>query len=450
MLEKQDEGLVIAGKYSLEYISNLIESKSSENNDAYMNRQLYHGQHPILQKVADLEGSPNNITVNNYHKNMVDTQVGYFAGKPIRIQHNKSDELQDFLDDTFVESFLDDTFIEISKEIMIVGKTYMLLYVNEDKRLRFLQVPREEMLVAYKRGYEADMELAVRYFYLEDIDNDEDVLYVEVYTDSEIYFLTEHENGLIMDYSRTNPIKHKFKHVPVIEFYNNNDASSDFDSINSLVEGYNKIFSLSADENEGVRNFYLAITGGQLSDDAIEKMKNSRVLELPEGVEAKFIAKPANTEPMQQHLDRLELRIQQFSALPDLTDENFSSNASGAAISYKLLPMELKCIIKERKITKGIQQMLIKMLPIVKLYHKDGYRIKDFDILFVRNVPPNVAEVVDNVLKLNSTGLLDNETIIAQLPFIGNPAYAVLKKEEQDKLLMGEFTDQHIEEPTEI
>ena len=133
----------------------------------------------------------------------------------------------------------------------------------------------------------------------------------------------------------------------------------------------------------------------------------------------KFITKEIQTEALENHLNRLEKNIHKFSAVPDLSDENFAGNLSGVAIRFKLFGLETKCIIKERKMEKAIKE-LVRVLS-VPIHVNTGREVDvlNLKVEFSRNVPNNLTEIVDTVSKLD--GKVDKETLLSLLPFIDNP-----------------------------
>ena len=104
----------------------------------------------------------------------------------------------------------------------------------------------------------------------------------------------------------------------------------------------------------------------------------------------KFITKEIQTEALENHLNRLEKNIHKFSAVPDLSDENFAGNLSGVAIRFKLFGLETKCIIKERKMEKAIKE-LVRVLS-VPIHVNTGREVDvlNLKVEFSRNVPNNL------------------------------------------------------------
>ena len=63
--------------------------------------------------------------------------------------------------------------------------------------------------------------------------------------------------------------------------------------------------------------------------DDIAKMKNNRVLLVPEGCEASFLTKNVEENYNENMLKRLQEQIFTIACTPLLSDSSFSSNSSG-------------------------------------------------------------------------------------------------------------------------
>ena len=107
----------------------------------------------------------------------------------------------------------------------------------------------------------------------------------------------------------------------------------------------------------------------------------------------------------------------------------FAGNLSAVAIRFKFFGFVIKCIIKERKMEKALRDFVrILSVPIAVSTGKI-VDIVNLKVEFTRNVPNNLAEIVDTVTKLD--GKVDKETLLSLLPFIDNPK-EVLEKLEQE------------------
>lgn len=231
---------------------------------------------------------------------------------------------------------------------------------------------------------------------------------------------------------------HIFGRIPIITVYNNEEQMSDLEKIETLVNDYDKVLSDVSNEFEAFRNAYLMLKNMVAGNDSIQKLKDEGIVEVMENGDMKFITKEIQTEALENHLNRLEKNIHKFSAVPDLSDENFAGNLSGVAIRFKLFGLETKCIIKERKMEKAIKE-LVRVLS-VPIHVNTGREVDvlNLKVEFSRNVPNNLTEIVDTVTKLD--GKVDKETLLSLLPFIDNPK-EVLEKLEADKERDRQSTD---------
>ena len=141
-----------------------------------------------------------------------------------------------------------------------------------------------------------------------------EILNVEVYTDAEIYFFIENDKGeLIMDYSRKqNPAKHIFKHVPFVEFTNNNNES-EFKQVYDIVNAYSRLINAGTNELEDLQHAYLVLLNANMTDEELEKAIRQRAIILNSDkdvpTDVKFLIKNTNTDSFEQMIDRLRTAI---------------------------------------------------------------------------------------------------------------------------------------------
>lgn len=406
-----------------EFLADIVESHYNNNVPRYTHfYDLYKGKHKILKKTVSDDTKANNQLVNDFYGQTIDTIVGYFLGKPI-VVHSKDDAVDEALDYLFVDNDKDDLFMEVGKEMCIKGRSAIMVYQDEFAETKLARVSPEDVIFIYDNMRTDVLLYAIRIYELED---DKDTYkYLEVYGQNEIQYFVEAGGKYVLDDSRQNPVSHIYGQVPIIPFINNEEEQSDLEKIESLVDDFDKIMSLTSDEHEAFRNAYLMIKNMVIGNDTLQKLKEEGVIEVMEDGDVKFITKQLQTDAVNSHLDRLKELIHKFSQVPDLSDENFAGNLSGVAIKFKLFGLETKCIIKERKMTKALRK-LMKVLS-VPLGIKSNITIKpsDVSIIFTRNIPDNIVEITEVVNKLHGT--VDRETLLALLPFVDNPQEIIQK-----------------------
>ena len=131
--------------------------------------------------------------------------------------------------------------------------------------------------------------------------------------------------------------------------------------------------------------------------------------------------------------NRIKADIHKFSHVPDMTDVNFSANASGVAIKYKLIGLEQVRSRKERLFKKSIQHRLELILG-VNAIQGDKFDFRDIELTFNDNIPANVKELSEIVKSL--TGIVSQSKLLSLLPFVTNPQeeMEIIKKENEDSI----------------
>jgi SPP1 family phage portal protein len=136
----------------------------------------------------------------------------------------------------------------------------------------------------------------------------------------------------------------------------------------------------------------LAVTGvtfGDTEDEMTETaklLKQMKILELPEGADAKWLVKSLNETEIEVLKKSLKDDIHEFSKVPCLTDENFVGNASGVAMKYKLLGFEQLGKTKERYFKKGLRQRL-KLISNINAVKAKNADLTQLDIVMKRSLP---------------------------------------------------------------
>lgn len=464
-IDKEFNVEVEGGRFSTEFLNDLVDTHVNKIAPRYIKFQkLYEGKHKIQNRPRKDKNKPNNKLVNDFFGQTIDNTVGYFLGNPIVLNYTepKKDKapveadpadvgvdlteledtaVQDELDKICSDNDKDDLFIEWGKEAMIKGLSHILVYQDEESHTKMMRVSPEDLIVVYKNSSTKEPAYKIRLYDIDTEDTKRTTHYAEVYSPTKIETFKCVDDGScgatgkgkarqFASYEFVKEESHIFGRIPIITVYNNEEQMSDLEKIETLVNDYDKVLSDVSNEFEAFRNAYLMLKNMVAGNDSIQKLKDEGIVEVMENGDMKFITKEIQTEALENHLNRLEKNIHKFSAVPDLSDENFAGNLSGVAIRFKLFGLETKCIIKERKMEKAIKE-LVRVLS-VPIHVNTGREVDvlNLKVEFSRNVPNNLTEIVDTVTKLD--GKVDKETLLSLLPFIDNPK-EVLEKLDADK-----------------
>ena len=132
---------------SADDLSAMIAKNESLSNDYNRDYNYYVGNHKVLKGRRN-KLRPDNRIVANIASELVDTFTGYFMGIPPKItldDDTQNDNLQHWLD---MNSF-QDKLAEVSKQSDIYGRSYMLLYQDEQANTKVAVLPPTNAFMIY-------------------------------------------------------------------------------------------------------------------------------------------------------------------------------------------------------------------------------------------------------------------------------------------------------------
>jgi SPP1 family phage portal protein len=184
---------------------------------------------------------------------------------------------------------------------------------------------------------------------------------------------------------------------------------------------------------------YLALTGCDADGEDIAKIREDRVMILPEGASAEWVTKNINDTQIENVLKRVHESIYRIAACPDFSSESFVGGvSSGIAIRYRLTGMETRAGKIEAEMKKALHRRIEIICGIASL--KLGEEaFKDIEIDFKRNVPEDMTALIALVNSLK--GSVSDATLLGQLPFITdvNKELELLEAQKQNNMALYSF-----------
>lgn len=403
----------------------------------------YKGKHVILNKTyADTSKECNHI-VTNFCKIIADTYSGYICGKPVSYTSNDNiTEIQEAI------NYNDDAAENISwcSNALVYGVGYELQWIDKEAQVRYAQVSPLNAFPIYDNSLDCELLNFVRWYKADNFD-DSDLHYVEVYSADSVK--TYKTTGLLGNLEFVKEEPHFFKDVPVSVFWLNDAQESIFNSVITLNDAYNELQSSEIDDFNAWVDAYLTLTGVDAETDDIMKMKENRVILLPENAQAQWLVKNANDTQIVNMLENIKENIFKVTACPDMADDNFMAQ-SGTALAYKLVGFENVASSIVARFTKAIQRRVELICNIINLKATDAVW-RDVNINFVRNLPVNITESIQLVNALK--GIVSDKTLLGQLPFIDDVESEIEALEAQkaaNMALYGFDTHTHEDEEEEV
>lgn len=409
--------------------------------------RYYRGNHDIFN------GKPKQDEVRvavNYAKYITDITMGYYLGEPVKYDANRRREAGErmvaavgaetgeaglntaerTIDISAVQNAYDAQQIsqidsDIGKGMGVMGDCLELCYASDDEvpmpSSAYID-PRNGILVcdasvAHKKLFAVVWERR------------------ETTTGGEYYFASIYTDQTVKDYRCDNlngaafvqvgeTREHFFGAVPVIAYENNRERQGDFEQIISLIDAYNELMSSRLTDKKKFVDALLVFFGMTLRDGDEDKLAREKFLDgAPLDAKVEYIQKTFEENSVQVLADALVREMHKMTMTVDMSDENFSGNASGQALKLKLLTMNLLVKNKMRRMEKGLKERFSLYNHWLNLRgDMDLVGVNDIDVVFTVALPINESEVVQMVTSLQ--GIVDDQTLLSQLWFIRDPAEA--------------------------
>ncbi len=409
-----------------------FELKEKVKLNRYWN--YYKGEQEIMRKVATDIGKPCNKIITNYCYNIAQNYQGYITGIPIAYSSDKDfTAIQEVLNYNDVKN--EDS--ELLRNALIFGRAFEINYIDEDGKQRFKVLDSREVIPVYDTTLNNDLLYIIRYYLVDNVGENLDEYYVEVYTATTIRIYRSSQN--FTSFSLLDERLHHYQQVPITVFSLNKEEESVFDKVMTLQDAYNKLLSSEVDDFEAFCDAYMVLKGCIAEDEDIKTMKQNRVLVLDNDASAEYLTKSVSDTQIENMLKNINDTIHKIANSPDFNDEKLLAQ-SGIAMRYKLVGFENVASSIVANMTKALQRRIELICEIIHLTGGEEYW-RDINIIFTRNLPVNVLESAQVVNQLR--GLVSDETLLTLLPFINNPQEEIerITKQKQENMVLYNFAN---------
>ena len=389
--------------------SEIFGSKYQKNED------YFYGKHEILNRTFDDTSKPNNHVMCNIPKYIVQVRTGFFSSSPLALE-SLNEEFMDDIRDVLDYNDFKQTFNQLDTYCSIFGHSFLVMYINDEGRLAFTAQNPKDWIYVRDNSLEQKPKFAIRYYaWWDDVANQQ-MYDIELYTKEEII----NYEGTPIDLKEVGRRPHYFNGLPVIEFMENESRQGSYENVINLIDTYELMLSDTANTINYFSDCYLVLTGMQETNaEDIAKMKNNRVLLVPEGCEASFLTKNVEENYNENMLKRLQEQIFTIACTPLLSDSSFSSNSSGVAIQFKLFAMEKSVQLKENIFRAGFNTMFNRIRDMLNLMERRSYTEDDKVIqTYTRSLPMDLSSLSDSISKLKD--VVSRRTLMTQLEFVSD------------------------------
>lgn len=391
-------------------------------------RRYYMGDQPVT------DGHENKV-IANHCAYITDVLVGYQFGNEPRYDATEGDAAGQAILDLMKAQDKWTVDQEIGEDMSIYGKAFELVYLPEGKdEPTSVEIDPLHAFVAYTGDIERDSVFGVViYSYTDNQRKERVIAYVYDRSMASVWEM-QSKSSEPRTWSMVGAaVPHGFGRVPLIEYRNNRKMTGDFEGIIPIQDAYNALLSDRSDNQDSFAQAMLTLSGGQIIgtttdeiNDGRKKLKEMKVLQLDEDVVAQYLVKPSSEADCEVYQARLGNDLHKLAMVPNLADEQFSGNASGVAMAYKLFGTD-------QIVSRKLSQMQRGFTRRCKLY---DYRLNnpsmsptyeplaDIDgmvITFNLNAPQDISYIANAVVQLTAGKIMSLQTARTLVSAIPDP-----------------------------
>lgn len=426
-------------------------NNSKRRNWMAIGQQYYDVENDILhrkmtRKVDGVEVEEsykaNNKIAHAKYKNMVDEKIGYVLSKPYSLKCDNKDYIEK-VKKALGKSF-GYTLAGLGYEASNKGIAWLQVYVDEIGKFKVMIIPSEQCIPVWKDNSHMELECMIRKYDKEIWLGStlKTISIVEVWTEIGVTFYkyesgmlipdinkNEDENGPIAHYKRNNEWT-GWGRVPFIAFKNNRREYPDIKYVKTLCDQYDKSRSEAGNFIEEVKNLVYVLKGygGENLDDFMRTLNENRAILIddPEDGGVDTLTPEMNIDVLKEHYEQLKRDLIEDGQSVNKDLDKFGTSPSGIALSFMYSGLDLKANALENEFKMGFENIIYFINQYIGA--SENY---DIEIILNRDMKMNESEVILSCG--NSKGIISDDTIIANHPWVKDVEQEKKKLESQKK-----------------
>ena len=429
----------------------------------------YSGKHDILKKqrtaIGDdgklivVENLPNNQIVDNQYRKMVNQKSNYLVGQPF-VLRCENQAYVDVLKPLILSKKFLKMLKELAKDSLNGGIGWLHPHYDANGEFAIRRFKPFEILPMWKDAEHTMLDAAIRMYEVIVYEGIEEkvVTKVEVFNTDGIYYFELKDETLIPEapffepyFSVTdtdgNSGAYQWDKIPLVPFKYNADEVSLITMCKSLQDGLNQIESQWEDQmEEDPRNTIMVLVNydGQNLGEFRRNLAQYgavkvRSVDGSHG-DVKTLQIEVNAENYKAIIEQFKKAIVENCMGYDAKDDRIGSNANEMNLKSMYSDIELDTNCMETEFQAAFEELLWFINCHLANTHVGDFEGEEIEIIFNRDIMINEADVINNIK--NSVGILSDETLVAQHPWVDDPEEELkrLKKQKEAELdLYGGF-----------
>lgn len=428
----------------------------------------YENEHDILFRkrtvigengeLEEVENLPNNRVIDNQYGKLVNQKANYLLGQPFAIE-GKNKQYIELLKRIFNKKFMR-ILKNAGKGSLNSGIAWLYPYYNESGELAFRIFPGYEVLPFWKDNEHTILEFAVRLYSVWGYEGTQltETEKVEVYTPNGIYFYVLNGGALVPDFSenkgwlpyayslnsQSNAVPINWVKIPLIALKYNENEIPLLKRVKTLQDGLNVMLSdFENNMQEDARNTILVLKnydGTNLGEFRRNLATYGAVKirydgETKGGVETLEIQ--VNAENYKVILEIFKKAIIENGMGYDAKDDRLSGNPNQMNIQSMYSDIDLDANDMETELQAAFEEILWFVNAHLSNMGEGNFENEEVTIIFNRDILINESEAIANCSA--SVGILSDETIVSQHPWVDDPQLEISRLDKQKAEEQAEF-----------
>ena len=426
-------------------------------------QMYYQNEHDILKRKRTMIGEdgnletvdnlPNNRIIDNQYTKMVNQKANYLLGQPFSISGD-NDVYVNLLKQIFNKRFMK-ILKNAGKSSYNHGLCWLYPYYDSEGNFSFRLFPGYEILPFWEDSEHTRLQGAVRLYRVSGYEGNEPRIIekVEIFDLQGIHCYILDGGTLIPDltveeqdcsYVVADGQPLNWSRIPLIPLKANEQEIPLIKKIKSLQDGINDILSdFENNMQEDARNTILVL----------KNYDGTNLGEFRRNLATYGAVKVRNDDSSRGGVETLEISVNadNYKAIVeifkkalienamgyDAKDDRLSGNPNQMNIQSMYSDIDLDANEMETEYQAAFEDMLWFINAHFANTGKGSFENENIDIIFNRDVLINESELIENCAK--SSGILSDETIIANHPWIDDPKAEMERLKEQKEEAMQQF-----------
>lgn len=393
---------------------------------------------------------PNNKDIDNQYAKMVDQKVNYLLSKPITLG-SQNEAYKKALKKVLNRKFYR-TLKDLGKDMYNGGIGWLHPYYNEQGEFCIKRFRPWEIIPFWKDDEHTELDFAVRVYQMMGYQGQEEKLqtFVDVYDTKGVHHLIYFDDKLVKDYSTyhfemdiDNQVEYyNWERVPLIPCKAYSNEMTLLSKVKPLQDAINKVlsdFDNSMEENASGNSILI-----------LENYGGTDLGEFRRNLSQFKAIKVRSTDGGRGGVNKLEIDVnaENYRTVLDLLRKALIDNAKGYDVNDLKAAgapneMTIKSIFSDIDLDANeteteLQAMFEELLWFINKHlantGQGNFDDEEMDIIFNRDMLVIESDVINNIK--NSVGILSNETLVAQHPWVDDVTKELdlLKKEKEDAM----------------